>query len=429
MGIKKLYNYFLQSSGVSTDTRTLGQGQVFLALSGPNFNGNMYADEAIEKGALIAIVDDPKYVKSPEKYILVKDCLKMLQRLATYHREQIGITIIALTGSNGKTTSKELIKSVLSAEYALSATEGNLNNHIGVPLTILKLNKAHKFGIIEMGANHLGEIALLCKIAKPDVGIITNIGKAHLEGFGSEKNIKKAKGELYDYLIAHNKKAFVNANLTYLLQMAKGINDVITYGYSSQSDYYGEPLLVNGFAGISINHNEKIHSIKSNLVGQYNCENILLAIAIGLFYAIPINNIKQSIENYTPTNKRSQLINWNTNQVVLDSYNANPTSMRAAIDSFLKMEWPQKVVILGAMLELGNTSTKEHKDLVKYLISSPVSTIILVGEEFKNAATNHQVLWFRDTSDLKTWLKEHPIKNSQILVKGSRGIGLEIIIE
>lgn len=429
MNTEDLYRFFGKSKGVCTDTRIIKPGQIFIALKGPSFNGNAYAAEAIRKGAVVAIVDDVAFVKPTDDYIFVPDALAALQNLARQHRRQMNAEIIAITGTNGKTTSKELIAAVLGSRHSVLATQGNLNNHIGVPLTLLNLNASHAFGIIEMGANHRGEINQLCQIAQPDSGAITNIGKAHLEGFGSEETIQKTKGELYNYLAENEGKAFVNTDYAILKSLAAHVTDKCTYGIKNPADISGKQMMQDGFAGIAIEYDGQLLEISSQLTGSYNCENILLAATVGIKYGIAGEAIKSSIENYTPANHRSQLVNWRGNKVIMDAYNANPTSMKASIESFTALTAGRKVAIIGSMLELGPYSGTEHNAIAGLLKSVSIDTVLLVGDEFSQPAQTFGHSWFKDVAELNKWLQQHPLKDATILVKGSRSIGLERILD
>ncbi|WP_408024987.1 UDP-N-acetylmuramoyl-tripeptide--D-alanyl-D-alanine ligase [Tenacibaculum sediminilitoris] len=416
MKIEDLYQLYLTHGLVDTDTRNIRNNTLFFALKGQNFNGNKFAEEAIAKGASYAIVDEAVY-KTSKKIILVKDVLKTFQKLANYHRNQLKVPIIALTGSNGKTTTKELINAVLSTRYNTKATSGNLNNHIGVPLTLLSMDKNTEVGVVEMGANHAKEIALLSKIVNPDYGYITNFGSAHLEGFGSLEGVVKAKSELYDFLKKHHKKVFVNPNDEKQIARTKDITR-ITFEKSIKF------VEASPFVKLSYK-NEKI---LSNLIGDYNYSNISAAITIGNYFDVSKEDIKKAIEDYFPSNNRSQVINTVTNKIVLDAYNANPTSMKAAIETFNKLEANHKAIILGDMFELGKYSSEEHQNIVDILEKSEFNTIFLVGDNFfKTEAIN--AIKYKTFEDLEKHLKNNQIINSTILIKGSRGMALERVVE
>src|SRR5690554_2047202 len=363
--METLYQHFLESSGICTDTRKISKNCLFVALRGESFNGNLFAQEALDKEAKIVVVDEEQYHKTTGETILVNNTLLTLQELALFHRNRIKTTIIALTGSNGKTTTKELINAVLSQQFRTVATKGNLNNHIGVPLTLLSIVPDTEFGIVEMGANHLGEIEMLSNIAQPDFGYITNFGKAHLEGFGSLEGVVKGKTELYSFLKNNNKRIFINANDQNQLQNSNGI-ERITFG-TPNSDFNIDLLdshdrLLLEFKGVKI---------QSNLVGAYNFVNISAAIAIGAYFKIPTEKIKAGIESYVPSNNRSQLLKRNTNTILLDAYNANPSSMMAALENFRQTAGKSKIMILGDMFELGKDAVKEHQNIVDFISNNP----------------------------------------------------------
>jgi len=416
MEIKEIYALFQQHSTICTDSRKITNGAIFIALRGENFNGNNYALKAIQDGCSYAIIDEKEY-DVHQNTILVNNALKTLQDLATYHRNQLNIPLIGITGTNGKTTSKELINAVLSSELSCYATKGNLNNHIGLPLSILEINRKHTIAIIEMGANHQKEIEFLCNIAKPTYGVITNIGSAHLEGFGSLQGVIDTKKELYEF-INHNKgHLFVNTEDELLLSLSKGIMQT-TYGKSA--DISG---IINDITPLlSIKYNNEI--INSHLIGDFQFSNILLAICIGNYFNVSTQNIKKSIENYIPTNNRSQLVKTKTNTLILDAYNANPSSMKAMINSFANQQYKNKLCILGDMLELGGESNKEHLYIIK-LTNQLELDCIFVGEIFHSLTKNS----FKNKRELVKYIQENNIHKKTILLKGSRGIGLEQLIE
>ncbi|MDR1054627.1 MAG: UDP-N-acetylmuramoyl-tripeptide--D-alanyl-D-alanine ligase [Prevotellaceae bacterium] len=430
MNIEQLYQLFLQHPDICTDTRRIIPNALFFALKGDNFDGNEFASLALENGCSYAIVDNPT-VKKNDRYIIVDDILKTLQRLANHHRRQLGIPILAITGTNGKTTTKELIGSVLTRKYEIGITIGNLNNHIGVPLTLLKMTRNTAFGIVEMGANHIGEIAGLCAIAEPDYGIITNIGKAHLEGFGSLDGVKKAKGELYDYLEKNNGLAFVNTDDSTLQTMVNNRKLLKTHPYSATLFYVRllNPDIEHPFLHFVINRNIKI---ETSLLGEYNLNNILVAISIGLFLGVDINQITDAICSYHPENNRSQLIQTQNNTVYMDAYNANPSSMEASICNFAQINEADKLLILGDMLELGCDSLPEHQHVINQLITFDFKNVWLVGNNFIKASQSQtyvQYPCFKTVDEAIDYIKTAPVKKHTILLKGSRGIHLEKALE
>lgn len=402
-----LYKIFEGSSGVTTDSRNVKPGSVFFALKGESFDGNLYAAEALEKGAVCAVVDDPAQAVS-DKYYVVGDTLSTLQYLATYHRRVLGIPVLAITGSNGKTTTKELMARVLSNRFRVAVTQGNLNNHIGVPLTLLSMKRGDEFGIVEMGAGARGEIALLCSIAQPNFGLITNIGKAHLEGFGSLKGVRQGKGELYDYLATHNGLAFYSTESPELTEMVAERSRMLAKGYSVK--------LAKG--------------LKNHLEGGYNKYNIAAAVAVGEYFGITPRQIVEAVESYVPDNMRSQKLDTGNNILILDCYNANPSSMRAAVRNFGAMDdTRQKAVILGDMLELGSYSLDEHVAVLGLLAEENIKNAFLVGTNFTDAAKGTGIMSFEDIKELRDYFTEKPLKGFSILVKGSRGIGLDGIVD
>ena len=422
MKINQLHSLFLKSTGICTDTRKISHNCLFFALKGDHFNGNEFAKEAIKKGAYKVIIDEKEY--KSKHTVLVDNCLKTLQELATYHRKFLKIPIIALTGSNGKTTTKELIREVLSQKFKVTATLGNLNNHIGVPLTLLSMNLETEIGVVEMGANHHNEIAQLCEIAQPDYGYITNFGKAHLQGFGSLKGVIKAKTELYQFLKENNKTVFVNATDAIQLDKTKSMKR-FTFGFNNQDCNIG---LKNTSNPVKIKY-ENIE-IKSNLIGLYNFNNIAAAICIGNYFKIPKKAIKHAIENYIPTNNRSQIIQQNSNTIILDAYNANPTSMLAALENFIQIDSLKKVLFLGDMFELGINSKKEHQNIVNFIEKHCFKKVFLIGENFYQTKTvSNHIKKYKTFENLEQYLKNHPTKNSSILIKGSRGMALERILK
>ena len=417
MNISKLYNIFKEYPAISTDSRNIKKDSIFFALKGENFNGNKFAEEALKSGCKYAVIDEKEY-EINENYILVNNALKTLQQLASFHRDNINIPIIAITGTNGKTTSKELITSCLSSELETAYTKGNYNNHIGVPLTLLEINKKHEIGIIEMGANHKNEINFLCEIAKPSYGIITNIGKAHLEGFKNFEGVKSTKKELYDFIKKNNGVIFINNDDKTLNEISKNIKS-ITYG--KNGDIIGEEVTSSVYTEVLFN---KI-KINSNLIGSYQFYNIMLAIAVAQHFSIKEKNIIKSLESYYPKNNRSQVVQSKSNLIILDAYNANPSSMNEMINSFYKIKKDSKVCILGDMGELGIFSKDEHEEIIKLNKKLSLKTFY-IGSEFRKLTKKNS---FIDFQEFKNYLKDFPITNSTILIKGSRSQKLENIVE
>jgi len=417
MNIEKIYSLFLKQQIVDTDTRKIRNGSLFFALKGDNFNGNKFAAEALNQGASYAIIDEVEY-QTQTNTILVKDVLTTLQQLANHHRKKLNTTIIALTGSNGKTTTKELINCVLSSKYKTTATIGNLNNHIGVPLTLLSLTNETEIGIVEMGANHLKEIENLCKITEPNFGLITNFGKAHLEGFGSVEGIIKAKSELYDFLRKSDGTAFINTDDAKQVQQSEGMK-TITFNNENIEFVEAKPFVKVKFKDVDIN---------SQLIGKYNYNNIAAAIAIGNYFNIAVNDIKIAIENYTPTNNRSQIIRKGTNKIILDAYNANPSSMQAALENFAQLEDLDKIIILGDMFELGESAVIEHQKIAELATSSGFKEVYLIGKAFSTTSAKNAFI-FESFENFKNTTNFIKFKNSSILIKGSRGMALERILD
>jgi UDP-N-acetylmuramoyl-tripeptide--D-alanyl-D-alanine ligase len=424
MNTEKIYKLFRESSGVTTDSRSVTKGQIFFALWGDNHNGNKFAAEAIDKGASWAIIDDPSF--ETEKTILVDDCLFELQALASCHRKEMKVPVLAITGTNGKTTTKELITAILSRKFKVHATRGNLNNHIGVPLTILSAPEETEIMVIEMGASHIGEIRTLCLIARPDYGIITNIGKAHIEGFGSVEGIIKAKTELYEHLRKVNGIAIYNDNDPVLSgRIYKLVNRAVPY-----SDPTGTALTVTpGSAGmnlsLAVDYQHKKHNIKTNLFGDYNVNNIRAAMATGLFFGVDMKEIAEEIGKYSPANNRSQIKTTERNTLVCDSYNANPSSMRMAIESFSRIQAEKKMCILGDMLELGEKSEEEHLKILEILNNNNIKEVLLTGPLFSKLSAKSGFKAFTDVKKLLEYLRSKQVKGYHILIKGSRGIALE----
>ena len=416
MNTSELYTIYSQHYLVDTDTRNIRKNTLFFALKGDNFNGNTFAEQALKLGASYAIVDEKEY-QTNDTIILVTDVLETLQKLANFHRTQLNIPMIGLTGSNGKTTTKELIHAVLSTKYKTVATKGNLNNHIGVPLTLLSITPDTEIGIIEMGANHQKEIEFLCSICEPDFGYITNFGKAHLEGFGGEAGVIKGKSELYTFLKEHHKTAFVNTADAIQVEKTK---DIKTVNLNADEIVF---LEVNPFVKLSY----KNTAIQTNLIGKYNFTNMAAAITMGAFFKIPEASIKEALEKYTPTNNRSQLQKTAKNTLILDAYNANPSSMKVALENFEALEATSKVLIIGDMFELGTTSIQEHQAIVDLVATLHFKETFFVGENFYQTKTDK--IQFKTYQELEDHIKKHPLENQAILIKGSRGMRLERILE
>ncbi|MDG2491625.1 MAG: UDP-N-acetylmuramoyl-tripeptide--D-alanyl-D-alanine ligase [Flavobacteriaceae bacterium] len=428
MEAKTLYSYFLKSSSVITDTRKIEKNALFFCLRGENFNGNKFAKEALRKGAAFVVIDDSEYFKENSQYILVEDCLKSLQELAKYHRLKFDIPVIGLTGSNGKTTTKELIYSVLSERFNTTATFGNLNNHIGVPLTLLRINKNTEIALIEMGANHLKEIEFLCNITKPTHGYITNFGKAHLEGFGSTEGVIQGKSELYKSLENTKGTALINSEDKLQVRLTK--NQAKQQFGNKEADIV---ITSNNYTTKDNNHlsvSFQSTIINSKLKGTYNYSNIKAAIAFGFIFDISLEKIKKGIEEYIPKNNRSQWLKTERNTVILDAYNANPSSMTVALESLMNSDTKNKILILGDMLELGGYAADEHQRIIEMLNKKTPETVILVGKEFKKTKTsNSNFHKFEETKDVIPFLQKKNFQNKTILIKGSRGIALEVLQE
>jgi len=428
MKIKEIYQLFIECGKVTTDSRIVEKNAIFFALQGENFNGNQYAYKAIENGCAYAIVDDKNFVKD-NRFIYVDNVLNLLQELGSYHRNKLGVPIIAITGTNGKTTTKELIASVLAKKYTVTFTKGNLNNHIGVPLTLLSMNSTTDIGVVEMGANHMGEIKQLCEIAEPNYGIITNIGKAHLEGFGSLENIIKTKSELYDFIGQSNGKVFYNSLNPILKEEVEKRNlDTIQFA-GINSNVKGKIIPKNEFLSLRAEIEDEQHEVYSNLVGNYNLENILAAIAIGNYFKVKTIDIISAIEKYVPKNNRSQFVKTEKNNIYLDAYNANPSSVELSVKNFNSLAKKNSLIILGDMLELGEDSNKEHLAIVHLLKSLNCKKVILVGKVFSSVEVPKEYLQFENANDLKEWMLENKIEQSNVLIKASRGIQLETIVE
>lgn len=429
-----IYQHYLQHPNVVTDSRKVVPGCLFFALKGERFNGNLFAAKAIEDGAALAIVDEAMDLPAG-KSIQVDDVLTSLQHLATHHRRQFKIPVLAITGSNGKTTTKELVSTVLASHYPTHFTKGNLNNHIGVPLTLLAMPAKTEIAIIEMGANHPGEIDFLCRIAEPTHGLITNVGKAHLEGFGSFEGVKQTKSEMYRYLAERNGLVFINQDEPYLSDLAEGNRLKLFYLQNDQPNPANVPFEVKLVAeepfvevAFLAEKGELVH-VQSQLIGLYNFNNIMTAVAVGKYFKVPAEKIKAAIEGYLPSNNRSQLKTVGSNTFILDAYNANPTSMKSAIAAFAKLNAPMKVAILGAMKELGEYADEEHHAIAEQAAISGFHQVVLVGEEFRNAADRVGALFFENTAQLKAWFDEVKFENAYVLMKGSRGVGLEGMLD
>ena len=419
--IREFYSAYFNAGNVCIDSRKIKKGDVFFAFSGERFNAATLAEMAVEQGASAVVVEDKWYADVQKKIFFIPSTLEFLQELALYHREQLKIPIIALTGSNGKTTTKELIHAVLSQKYKTQYTFGNLNNHIGVPLTLLSITDEHEMAVVEMGANHQKEIEFLCSLAKPNIGYVTNFGKAHLEGFGGFEGVIKGKSELYDYLIQHNQTILVNETDEIQVRKTESYPNKITFGKES-SDYQFDKFTEQNLAGF-IYQGQKI---KSHLTGEYNFTNLCAAASLGLHFGVEIHQIKAAIENYKPTNMRSQVINRNGKTLVLDTYNANPSSMALSLKNFNEFEGT-KTIIIGDMLELGEESHKEHQNILSLAKSLSFNEIITVGKHFKEINSSGKS--FTTSEELAEFLKNYTITSQNILLKGSRGIALEKIIE
>ena len=425
MKLEKVYTYFLESTGICTDTRKIEKGCLFVALRGDNFNGNKFTQQALDKGAFKVIIDDISQHKNTGETILCKNTLELLQKLATYHRQKLNVPMIALTGSNGKTTTKEIINAVLSKKFKTTATLGNLNNHIGVPLTLLSMTKETEIGIVEMGANHKKEIEALCEIAQPNFGYITNFGKAHIEGFGSIEGVIEGKSELYKYITKEKGTLFFNADDPIQNKLLGNYPSKVGFSQTKKNFYTLKQIDANPYVALQAAQT----NITSNLIGAYNFTNISAGVLIGDFFDIPLNDIKQAIEEYLPTNNRSQLITKGSTQIILDAYNANPTSMMAALQHFNTIKANSKMVFLGDMFELGETAQEEHQEIIEYLSSTNIGEIHLIGSYFSKtklqAKNYHQYKTFEQfESTFENAIPEDTI----ILIKASRGMALERIV-
>ncbi|WP_029985334.1 UDP-N-acetylmuramoyl-tripeptide--D-alanyl-D-alanine ligase [Pedobacter jeongneungensis] len=427
---EKLYDYYLENPVISTDTRNISPGCIFFALKGDLFNANEFAVQAIEKGAAYAVIDEEKYAQH-EKCILVEDVLNTLQDLARHHRKQLNIPVIGLTGSNGKTTSKELVNAVLAERYKTFATFGNLNNHIGVPLSILSITDDVQIAVIEMGANHQKEIELLCTIAQPTHGIITNVGMAHLDGFGGFEGVKKGKAELYAYLKQTNGYTFINRDNNNLLEMSAvaGLNKLIYYGTENGNTIKGELKSSDPFIEVDWTNHEVSSAVKTNLTGSYNFENILAAICIGDFFDMSPDEINAGLSNYQPKNNRSQLTQTEKNTVICDFYNANPSSMTAALKNIAVLSANKKAAILGDMFELGPESLGQHELIAKQATESGLDQLIFIGKDFYTFKDNFKGTFFETPTEAATYLQENLIQDHLVLLKGSRGMKLESLLQ
>jgi UDP-N-acetylmuramoyl-tripeptide--D-alanyl-D-alanine ligase len=425
MSIESLYTIFQQYPSIQTDTRKLKSGDIFFALKGDRFNGNEFAAKALEGGAALVVVDEQIRSGDYEKVMVVDNVLKTLQDLAKFHREQFRAPFIAITGSNGKTTTKELIHAVLSSTFKTYTTEGNLNNQIGIPLTLLKVQKDAEMAVIEMGANHLHEIAGYCTYTRPDYGLITNCGKAHLEGFGSLEGVRKAKGELYDYLRENGGTAFIMWDYPYLREMSKGIPQIFTYG-TIDAAITGSIKRNDPFLEIEITGGIEKIFIQTRLVGEYNLPNVLAAVCVGNTFGVKADKIKSAIENYEPSNSRSQLLSLGSNKIILDAYNANPTSMKAALENFAGIKADNKILILGAMAELGQDSVKEHEGIIDLIKQYAWKEVALVGGDFLAVKSPYKK--FENAEAAAKWYNEKSFGNSYILIKGSRSMQMEKVL-
>ena len=425
MNIQKIHKLFLINNSVSIDTRNIKANDIFFAIKGLNFDGNKFANQAIKNGASLVVSDDLEISKISNKIIYVNDTIKTLQELANFHRKFINTKIIAITGSNGKTTSKELMLNVLSKRYKTIATKGNLNNHLGVPLTILSMSKETQIGIVEMGANHLKEIDFLCEIAEPDFGYITNFGNAHLEGFKSLDGVIKGKSELYNYLRINNKLIFYNSENKKQSNLINSYTNTFSYGFSTNSNC----VINNSNSLNTVDVEYKNELIKSTIYGGYNFENICIAIAVGEYFDVGFEQIKKGIESYLPENNRSQITITDSNTVVLDAYNANPTSMKLAIESFCKTSYTNKMIIVGDMFELGKDSNKYHQEITDSLESISDTKIYIVGKDFSKTNHSKKIKSFPSTEELINNISKLNISNYSILIKGSRAMQLEKIVE
>ena len=425
MSIEELYSIYLEHPSIETDTRKIKEGDIFFALKGPNFNGNNYVEEAFKRGAFYCVCDEMSAITTG-RILYVENVLITLQQLAKHHRQQFSIPFIGITGSNGKTTTKELVHEVLSTTYKCYTTKGNLNNHIGIPITILSVKKDAEIAVIEMGANHLKEIEGYCLYAMPTHALITNCGKAHLEGFGGEEGVKKGKGELFEYILKTDGTVFLNSDYDYLEKMSTAIKNKITYG-SVEAVFVGKAKEGEHLLEVEIVKGADINVIKTQLAGNYNLPNVMAAVCIGKYFEVPDDKIKNALEAYIPTNSRSQIIKKGTNTILLDAYNANPSSMKVAIENFALMDGENKIVILGGMMELGNESLKEHATIINLLSKHKWKQVVLAGKDFINLPSS--ILHFNNATEIAGWFKKQQFKNATILIKGSRSMAMEKVLE
>lgn len=429
MTISEIYELYKQHPSVQTDTRKLKEGDLYFALKGDHFDGNNFAEKALEAGAAYAIIDNAAFGQN-DRMILVDDVLTTLQQLALYHRRQFDIPVVAITGSNGKTTTKELIHEVLSTTYRTYTTEGNLNNHIGIPLTLLRIRPDAQMAVVEMGANHQKEISAYCQYTEPTHGLITNLGKAHLEGFGGVEGVRKGKGELFDYLRCHAATAFVWWDDEHLRRMSQGIETVIRYG-TQDGDFVGQAIEPaegsQEFLRVQITKGADVQPIVTQLVGDYNAPNVLAAVAVGKCFGVEDEAIKNAIESYHPENSRSQLLERNGHHIILDAYNANPSSMRAAIENFKKLNTDKKILLLGAMAELGEESLVEHQQILDLIAASSWEAVVLVGGDF--AKLPHPYIQFQNSLQARDWLAAQSLENAYLMIKGSRSMQMEKVLK
>ena len=421
MSIIDLYDLFIHNPQITTDSRNCPKGSIFFALKGDKFDGNQYAGKALASGCVYAIIDNPDYYIG-ERTILVDNVLKTLQQLAHHHRKVLGLPIIGITGTNGKTTTKELLAAVLSTKFNLLYTEGNFNNHIGVPLTLLRLTHDHEMAVIEMGASHPGDIKELVDIVHPNYGIITNVGRAHLEGFGSFEGVIRTKGELYDYIRRSKGKIFIKKENEYLQSIAKGIEQ-ITYGNGDDAFASGQVVSCDPFLVFNWKQQGKLHTVETHIIGSYNLDNVLAAVAVGRFFKIPAERISRAIAAYEPTNNRSQFKKTDNNELIIDAYNANPSSMKVALDNFITMPVQPKAIILGDMRELGPTSDELHAEVVAQIKKGQFDKVFLCGEHFSKVGKEFSP--FATTEAMVEELRKQPLKGYHILIKGSHSMGLE----
>lgn len=421
MSIIDLYDLFIHNPQITTDSRNCPKGSIFFALKGDKFDGNQYAGKALASGRVYAVIDNPDYYIG-ERTILVDNVLKTLQQLAHHHRKVLGLPIIGITGTNGKTTTKELLAAVLSTKFNLLYTEGNFNNHIGVPLTLLRLTHDHEMAVIEMGASHPGDIKELVDIVHPNYGIITNVGRAHLEGFGSFEGVIRTKGELYDYIRRSKGKIFIKKENEYLQSIAKGIEQ-ITYGNGDDAFASGQVVSCDPFLVFNWKQQGKLHTVETHMIGSYNLDNVLAAVAVGRFFKIPAERISRAIAAYEPTNNRSQFKKTENNELIIDAYNANPSSMKVALDNFITMPVQPKAIILGDMRELGPTSDELHAEVVEQIKKGQFDKVFLCGEHFSKVGKEFSP--FATTEAMVEELRKQPLKGYHILIKGSHSMGLE----